>query len=288
MPRVPWSATVMSILVDGQVVPLPAQLALEIELFYRHMESLDSSDSKAIGVCRSEVMQRSDLYKRCVREQYKRIVDVRPNEKIFLTDFFRAMRGHNWKMKFGWVGQKKTISKPELKVLAGNGSQFFGALAAGDRLQGLDLSANCCEGLIPSIIGNINNCKFLKLNWNRIRGSIPKDLRMLSELQILHLFSNSLEGSLDQRTMESLVNLRSLNLSFNCLTGALPDAFSSSVHLEEINLSGNRFSGELPLSMRSLKKLKTLKLYRNEFTGDIPEWIEELQDLIDVNLSHNR
>lgn len=278
----------MSIIVAGQIVPTPAQIALDIELFYAHLETLDRSDAKGQGVCRSEAMQRSDLYKRCARNQYHRIPEVKQKEKLFLIDFFHAMRGHNFKCKFGWVGQKKTISKPELRVLAAHGSQFYGVHARGERVEGIDLSGNGCRGTLPSSIGQLGGCQFLKLNWNRISGSMPKTMSKMNQLEELELFCNSLEGSLDFNTVESLANLRVLNLSFNKLTGSLPDAFGSSVHLTEINLAGNKLTGELPDSMRNLENLSILKLYNNEFNGEIPTWLGQLQNLEDVNLSQNK
>lgn len=278
----------MSILVSGQVVPTPAQLALDIELFHAHLETLEKADVKGRGACRSEAMQRSDLYKKCVKSQYRRIPELRLKEKSFLVDFFHAMRGHNFKIRFGWAGQKKTISKPELKVLAAHGSQFYGVCAVEDRLQGLNLSGNGCRGMIPNSVGDITHCKFLKLNWNRIHGLIPKTMRRLVELEQLHLYSNALEGNLDMQTLQSLTNLQSLNLSFNRLSGCLPDAFENLVHLREINLAGNKFTGALPDSMRHLLELETLKLYSNNFNGDVPEWVSTLTALKDVNLSRNK
>lgn len=278
----------MSIIVAGQVVPTPSQLSLDIELFYAHLETLDKSDAKGQGFCRSEAMQKSDLYKRCMRHQYHRVPEVRQKEKQFLKDFFVAMRGHTFKNRFGWVGQKKTISKPELKVLAAHGSQFYGVTATADRIQGLDLAGNGCAGAIPSSVGQINDCKSLKLNWNRITGSMPKTLSNLFELETLHLYSNSLEGVLDYQTVSSLTNLRSLNLSFNKLSGSLPDAFENCIHLREINLAGNRFVGELPDSMACLRELTVLKLYNNQFCGDLPSWLANLTKLEDVNISQNR
>jgi hypothetical protein len=246
------------------------------------------NDAKGRGVSQSEAMQRSDLYKICIKNQYRRIPEIKQKEKEFLVDFFNAMRGHNWKVKFGWAGQKKTISKPELKVLAAHGSQFYGVKAERDRLQGIDLSGNGCRGVIPISIGQIPDCKFIKLNWNRIKGLIPKHISKLTELEVLHLYGNSLHGILDFKTIESLSNLRSLNLSFNDLEGPLPDAFQGSRNLQEINLAGNYFTGELPASMQHLQNLEILKLYNNDFSGAIPEWFGDLISLQDVNLSQNK
>ena len=246
------------------------------------------ADVKGQGVCRSEAMQRSDLYKRCVRHQFYRIKEIQTKEKQFLIDFFNATRGHNWKVKFGWIGQKKTISKPELKLLAAFGAQFHGISSSEGRLIGINLAGNGCKGVIPSTISQINQCKFLKLNWNRIRGSIPKNLSKLTELEDLSLFANALEGTIDSRTIEALSNLQILNLSFNKLSGSIPDAFDDTIHLRHLNLAGNKLSGTLPRSMRNLRNLELLHLYSNEFCGEIPEWIEEFTCLQDVNLSQNK
>jgi Leucine-rich repeat (LRR) protein len=273
---------------NNQPVPLPAQLALEIEMFYTHMASLPRDDKKSQGVCQSEIMQRADLFKRCVRYQYKRISDVRPSDKQFLADFFNSTGGHRWRNKFGWIGQKRTIVKPELKVLSGNAALYGGVYAERDRVERFEKSGDGCTGPLVESVGQLTGCKFLTLNCNRLKGRIPSTLRYLSSLESLHLSANRLEGALDHRTLESLTSLRVLNLSFNKLEGILPDAFESMPFLRELNLSGNKFSGSLPQSMSKLQELEILKLYNNNFDGNLPEWIANLTKLQFVNISQNK
>lgn len=276
------------IIVSDVIAPMPHQLALEIELFNTILASLPLEDSKSIGIARSEIMTRSDLYKQCMRQKYVRYVEIRSSEKLFLSALFYSVRGYNWKQKFGWVGQKKMTGKPEIGIMQAIASLFYGIKTTGDKVTEISLSSNNLDGTLPDSIGSISSCKFLYLNWNRIKGKLPKNLKNLGELEVLQMFSNRLQGTLDCRTLESLVSLRSLNLSFNLLSGVLPDAFENLINLVELNLSGNKFSGDLPDSMRRLVNLEILKLYNNGFSGDIPFWIRDLTRLKEVNISQNQ
>jgi hypothetical protein len=279
------------IVASAQIVPLPKQLVLEIELFNNVLDSLKKAgggDAKSVSVARSEIMTRSDLYKQCTREKYVRISEVRASEKQFLSDIFTSMKGYMWRKKFGWVGQKKSISKPEVRVLGALAPLFAGVTTNGSNIDGIDLTANNLDGAVYESIGSLVSCRFLNLNWNQIKGRLPRNLSSLSQLEELRICSNKLQGSLDYRSIQSLSSLRVLNLSFNLLSGSLPDAFENMSSLEELNLSGNRLVGELPPSMSRLGRLQILKLYNNGFSGPIPSWISDLVSLREVNISQNK
>jgi hypothetical protein len=88
--------------------------------------------------------------------------------------------------------------------------------------------------------------------------------------------------------LASLVNLRTLHLFDNLLTGSIPAAFSSLVNLEELSLSQNRLSGTIPSTVTSLAKLRTLSLGSNRLSGSIPSFLEKLVELQYLTLSDNR
>jgi len=112
-----------------------------------------------------------------------------------------------------------------------------------------------------------------------------------TQLQLLDLSSNILE-TLNERTMEGLYRLESLDLHDNRLSSLPETIFDSSriYAVEKIDLSGNRFN-EVPIrALRQLTSLFSLNLARNRvvevFTQDILDNVKEL-DLSENPLSEN-
>ncbi|XP_011688843.1 PREDICTED: uncharacterized protein LOC105450604 [Wasmannia auropunctata] len=113
-----------------------------------------------------------------------------------------------------------------------------------------------------------------------------------TQLQLLDLSGNILE-TLNERTMEGLLRLESLDLRNNRLASLPETIFDSSriYAVEKIDLSGNRFN-EIPIRalQRQVTSLFSLKLARNRvvevFTQDIINNVKEL-DLSENPLSEN-
>ncbi|KAL3647664.1 hypothetical protein CASFOL_008632 [Castilleja foliolosa] len=90
------------------------------------------------------------------------------------------------------------------------------------RLQLLDLSLNQLFGSIPAQIFEIEALEIaLNLSWNALTGKIPAQVVSLNKLSVLDLSHNKLEG--DLMPLSGLVNLVTLNVSYNNFTGYLPD-----------------------------------------------------------------
>ncbi|KAL5551915.1 hypothetical protein UlMin_002091 [Ulmus minor] len=116
-------------------------------------------------------------------------------------------------------------------------------------------------------------------------GPIPaKTLSRLSELQILSLRSNRINGYFPS-DFSNLKNLSFLYLQFNNFSGLLPRDFSVWKNLTIVNLSNNGFNGSVPSSISNLSQLAALNLANNSLSGQIPDLgLPKLQQL---NLSNN-
>lgn len=117
--------------------------------------------------------------------------------------------------------QERSLNKLML-----NGNELSGPipkeLALCTKLQLLDLSNNMLTGSIPPEMGSIQGLNIaLNLSWNYLSGSIPWELSGLTKLASMDLSHNKLSGNLT--VLGQLENLVSLNVSFNNLTGPLPD-----------------------------------------------------------------
>ncbi|XP_018840747.1 LRR receptor-like serine/threonine-protein kinase RCH1 [Juglans regia] len=90
-------------------------------------------------------------------------------------------------------------------------------------LQLLDLSSNALSGTIPGEIFEIEALDIaLNLSFNALSSVIPPQISALNKLSVLDLSHNKLEG--DLMALSGLVNLVSLNISYNNFTGYLPDS----------------------------------------------------------------
>ncbi|RVW29617.1 putative LRR receptor-like serine/threonine-protein kinase [Vitis vinifera] len=132
------------------------------------------------------------------------------------------------------------------------------------QLQKLEIQASGLEGPIPSSIsvlknltelrisdlpgegsnfpslGNMTGMKRLMLRGCNIFGSIPKDLAKMTELQILDLSFNKLEGTVPN--LEDLTKMELMYLTSNLLNGPIPDWIKSRDNRYQIDISYNNFS----------------------------------------------
>ena len=117
----------------------------------------------------------------------------------------------------------------------------------------------------------------------------PIELAKLTQLTVLDLSCNKLNGRLDETIFAGLIQLQYLNLSCNQLSGNIPsEMFADWLQLIELNLSQNKFTGPLPNSLSRLTTLEVLRLHSNEFVGSLIPSLCDLNALRSVNLSRNK
>lgn len=120
-----------------------------------------------------------------------------------------------------------------------------------------------------------------------LSGTLPDDtIGKLSKLQSLDLSGNNIIGL--SSDFWSLGSLKTLNLSYNQLSGGLPNNIGNFGLLETLDLSWNNFSGEIPAAFSSLGSLQVLKLNQNGFQSSIPSGFLNFKSLVSMDLSWNR
>eukprot|EP00261_Vitis_vinifera_P036832 XP_019078075.1 PREDICTED: probable LRR receptor-like serine/threonine-protein kinase At1g07650 isoform X4 [Vitis vinifera] len=107
-------------------------------------------------------------------------------------------------------------------------------------LENLRISDLPGEGSNFPSLGNMTGMKRLMLKGCNIFGSIPKDLAKMTELQILDLSFNKLEGTVPN--LEDLTKMELMYLTSNLLNGPIPDWIKSRDNRYQIDISYNNFS----------------------------------------------
>ncbi|KAG6671229.1 hypothetical protein I3843_Q007200 [Carya illinoinensis] len=189
---------------------------------------------------------------------------------------------------------------------------FLPEFPSNGSLQTLDLSQTNFSGSLPHSIGNLKllsevnlfSCNFsgeipksmanltelfhLDLSWNRFNGPIPS-LSMSKNLKIVSLDNNDLTGKIASTRWVDLLNLETLDLSYNSIEGSIPVSLFSLPSLQDLQLQNNRFSGQLDeFSTAPSYLLSNLDLSHNNLEGKIPMSVFKLPSLRWLNLSSNK
>ncbi|XP_044960565.1 receptor-like protein EIX2 [Hordeum vulgare subsp. vulgare] len=201
----------------------------------------------------------------------------------------------------------------ELKSLDLSHNSFSGRLPLwiGElvELRFLGLNHNTFSGGIPPAISNLSRLHHLNLAGNGLSGAIPwhlsnmkamigKDAKDFSDMNELYStdyfdtfrsldFSSAVVKGRELNYSAGIWDLVSIDLSFNQLTGVIPEEILVLDGLINLNLSWNRLSGEIPNKLGALQALESLDLSRNMFCGIIPSSLSDLNYLSYLDLSSN-
>ncbi|KAK8648293.1 hypothetical protein V6N13_129051 [Hibiscus sabdariffa] len=151
-------------------------------------------------------------------------------------------------------------------------------------LKDFRISDNSFTGKIPSFIQNWTKLQKLVIEASGLMGPIPSgigDLEKLTDLRISDL--SGTEATFPP--LSSMKKMKTLILRSCNLIGKLPDYLGDKTTLKTLDLSFNKLSGDIPSSFSGLMDVDYLYLTRNLLTGSVPTWILEKGD--NVDLSYN-
>ncbi|KAG0617373.1 hypothetical protein M758_5G185000 [Ceratodon purpureus] len=133
----------------------------------------------------------------------------------------------------------------------------------------LDLSNNKFENDIPEHFPP--NLIQLDLSNNKFQGNFPDQLMNIPSLTSIKLNNNKLDGTLNAQSFTTLVNVITLDLSTNKFSGTIPESIGDNMlSLKFLYLQNNKFSGVLPLSLANLVALQVFDVSNNKITGYLP------------------
>ncbi|CAN4122262.1 unnamed protein product [Withania somnifera] len=178
-----------------------------------------------------------------------------------------------------WYGVKclinGRISMLNMTNTSVNGTLYDFPFSSLPFLDYLDLSMNKLSGTIPHEIRKLTNLVYLDLSVNQISGTIPPQIGSLTKLETLHIFDNQLNGSIPGK-IGHLRSLTELVLATNYLDGSIPVSLGNLNNLSYLHLYDNQLSGSIPAEIGRLVNLLELDLSINNLTGHIPPEIGNL------------
>lgn len=125
----------------------------------------------------------------------------------------------------------------------------------------------------------------IALPENNLLGGLPDELESLGQLKVLNLFSNTITGTLPPGLM-ALDTVTFLHLGNNEIEGTIPPELDQMDGLESLYLNQNRFSGSIPETLDNLADLQFLYLHGNKLNGPVPDSLCTLE-LANLNLGYN-
>ena len=115
-------------------------------------------------------------------------------EREILEIFYYATDGPNWDNNTNWLTDKPLSEWYGIKVHENSNSKFI--------VKGIYLEFNGLKGEIPKEIGKLINLRGLYLGYNGLTGEIPKEIGKLINLQELYLDENELSGEIPKEVQE--------------------------------------------------------------------------------------
>ncbi|TXG47710.1 hypothetical protein EZV62_027004 [Acer yangbiense] len=176
---------------------------------------------------------------------------------------------------------------PHIMTMDLEANQFSGTVPAQFgkliNLQQLRLSSNRLSGNLPIELAELKNLTQFRINDNNFNGSIPEFIQNWKGLKRLEIQGSGLEGPIPS-SISVLKNLEQLRIGDISGTNQAFPELANLTALTRMDLSFNNLTGELP-DVPISDNLKFIFLSGNSLSGKIRESI--LKKGIDVDLSYN-
>ncbi|XP_038680905.1 receptor-like protein 7 [Tripterygium wilfordii] len=161
----------------------------------------------------------------------------------------------------------------------------------------------------PALVSRLGNIRYLMLDGNKIQGPVPRPppsivqyslsdnslsgeisstFCHLPNLYVLDLSFNNLSGMLPQCFFDKMNSLNILNLEQNFFRGTIPETLTNGSMLRMINLGHNALQGKLPRSLANHTMLEVLHVGDNQISDTFPFWLGALHNLQVLILRSNK
>ncbi|KAL1322764.1 hypothetical protein AAHE18_14G220300 [Arachis hypogaea] len=155
-------------------------------------------------------------------------------------------------------------------------------------LQILDLGWNEITGMVPDL-SQLSSLKVLRLDNNRLSGTIHEGIGQLSNLSDLSLGNNLLHGLISEAHFSRLSNLYTLDLSHNAFVFNVSVDWVPPFNLSVVNLASCNLGPNFPKWLQTQVYIWDLDISYAGISSTVPNWFwEPLPQMLNLNISHNR
>ncbi|ONM13895.1 Leucine-rich repeat transmembrane protein kinase [Zea mays] len=210
-----------------------------------------------------------------------------PKELGNLTNLLSLALGSN---NFNGTLPDELGKLTKLRQIYIDSNDFSGSLPSTlSQLKNLSIlwaSDNNFSGQIPDYLGSLTNLTQLRLQGNSFQGPIPTSLSNLVNLKKLRI-GDIVNGSSSLSFIGNLTSLGELVLRNSIISDTLASVdFSNFVNLYLLDLSFNNITGQIPQSILNLTSLSYLFLGNNSLSGSLPATKSPLVTNIDFSYNH--
>ena len=206
-------------------------------------------------------------------------IATNPDDVAAVKSLYVSTNGRNWLNNINWNWMKgDPCTSPWHGITCST-------INSERRIVEIDLEHNNLDGTIPTDIRKLSELRTLNLRNNKLNGTLQHAVFQIHTLQYIDLSINSITGPLP--TKLSMPNLTTLVLRMNHLTGSITAVWNAP-KLRFLNLDNNQFTGNLPKGISSLQSLWEFTLYQNHLTGPLPASYGKLSNLSVFLLHQNR
>ena len=200
-----------------------------------------------------------------------------------LATLFYSTNGNNWERLDNWLASDVNVCF----WYSTAGSDACAVDADGSyELTQLSLNNNNLNGQLPLEIGHLASVEIISLNNNNLTGVLPDQLfSKTQKLKQLEIRDNKIEGSFP--TMVGLLShLLYLDFDSNDFKGTLPTEIAMMTALTTLSLNNNFITGTIPMQFSTMSNLRNLYLDGNNLTGKVTDKICALK-LADFKIGCN-
>ncbi|XP_010246513.1 PREDICTED: probable leucine-rich repeat receptor-like serine/threonine-protein kinase At3g14840 [Nelumbo nucifera] len=154
-------------------------------------------------------------------------------------------------------------------------------------LKDFRISDNQFTGKMPNFIGNWTQLEKLVIQASGLQGPIPSSISLLENLTDIRISDiNGTEATFPP--LSKMIKIRTLILRSCNIIGELPSYLGSMnmTNLKTLDLSFNKLTGQIPSSFEKLSKVNYIYLTGNFLNGPVPDWMLKKGEIIDLSYNN--